>query len=265
MNARLDLCVVGVTPNLKRVVWQSHPFENRHEATGSQILNVQGLDEALSGNHTNLEIRVDNHEQALLIKGWKQDSNSFVTAVPVAYQSNGSYEVQSSALITGVLDAVDPFANAKCRPGSVSKTASFNLGSAHFTWDTCTYMGGGETLGYDVTKVVVTDSNPALSPEHRTEVTLEGDALKSAFTSQWNHHNACDSFVLELPHASYAATAAVIAGCGSVLAKAPERPHTDTRSSTLFRTRYEALPWSDVQEEKNCTHFLLRCQTEIHR
>jgi hypothetical protein len=260
MNARLDICVVGVTPHLERVIWQNDPYEFRNEALGSQILRVQGLDEALSGNHTNLEIRVDNNEAGLLIKGWKQGSNSFATAVPVVYLSDGSYEVQSIRLVTGALDAIDPFANNKCEPGSNSKTASFSLGTARFTWEACTFLGGGQTNGYKVNKVVVTDSNPALTPEHRAEVVLEGDALTRAFKSQWNHHNACDSFVLELPHASYAATAAAAAGCGTILPNAPARTHTDERSNTLFRTRYETLPWSEVQVQKDCAHFLFHCQ-----
>jgi hypothetical protein len=40
---------------------------------------------------------------------------------------------------------------------------------------------------------------------------------------RWNHHNACDTFHLTLPHAEYVAAAATLAGCGETVLDAPVR------------------------------------------
>lgn len=262
-NVRLDVCADGAAVELKRVVWQEGGFSPRWEAQGPRILLVRGLDDALFGDHSGLEIRLSSGDSSeLMIKGWKQGEHSFVTAIPVGFDANGSYQIHSMSFVTGVFDMYDPFADTRCKPGQNPSTAVFSLGTARFSAELCTYLGGGETLGYDVLKLSVTDSNPALAEANRKEVVLEGEALERVFQSKWNHHNACDSFVLKLPHASYASTAAPMAGCGVALPEAPQRNWEDQRPGLLYRVKYGSRAWSADQEVASCRHFMFGCGAE---
>ena len=183
----------------------------------------------------------------------------FVSVLSVSVADDGSEQPAALDIVVGRFEVGDPFAESPCAPDESHRTASFSLGTAAFEVGLCTFLGGGETTGYRVIEMTVQDDNDALSPEDREPMVLSDADLEGALQVSWHHHNACDSFVLTTNHASYAATSAAMAGCGTILDDAPQRTFEDPRQTVLYRVRYDAGPWSDVQELDCHHHFLSDC------
>lgn len=212
---------------------------------------VTGLDAALIGDLNPLEIRFMN-DTGLWILG----HDGFV-GIARGMVGRDSITYTALAIVTGALEPGDVFANLRCPLGQTELDASFRLGTANFSVEACTFLGGGFTTGYEIVQLSVTDSNPALSAEEQRAHVFEGKAaVEAVLTYQWNHHNACDSFHLALPHADYAASSAPAAGCGLTVPNAPARDiNEDPSVPVKYRIRYHGGAWVDG-ELAGCSHYL---------
>jgi hypothetical protein len=267
---RLDTCSFDDTIELRQVVFEEAFASQQYILPVRSDSTVAGLKEAVfSEDQSKINIQVreaDDSTRTLVISGWKQaDGRTFAT-VTFATVTGTVISANSMTLLTGKLLVGDPLKSLKCAPGLNFRTAKFRLAQAAFEWDTCEGLGGGETTSYDVIGLRVTDSNPVLTPEESHPQSFDGkDAVGRVLTSKWGHHNACDSFVLTLPHATYAATSAPMAGCNTALPGAPTRQMDDDDDAN-FKTKF-TISYNGVPPQPgllNCPHHLFcREQEEL--
>ncbi|MGE0172130.1 MAG: hypothetical protein AB7T49_05065 [Oligoflexales bacterium] len=272
-RVRLDVCIDEVNESvvLMRFLYQMFPGDRTEVMTVDESISEpkevsfknyliprsfvsdQGLKEAVFGEPKHLKVTVKYEDgYGYLVNGWQDGNTQFATAVN-GYVNDGLMHVSSRWLIAGAFEPGDPFKDGPCKDGQYAGSANFTLGTAKFTMDSCLFPGGGETTGFEVKKLTVEDSNPALTAEQRKPFSFEKESLESVFKYNWDHHNACDSFVLTLPHGTYSATTAANAGCGSILEGAPARTYEDGRRTTLFRIKYGTQ--TPVEGELDCLHF----------
>lgn len=274
-SLRLEVCRDGGTPTLHAALYRASSFETPtlyrvdptiarpteaivEVAEGVVIERrlppsdtlVEGLAAALGGDPSALHVRLFG-ESGLLLRG-----HAGFVALASGRVTATSIEYTSVFVVVGSLAARDVFAGLPCPFAETTLQASFALGTASFDARACTFQGGGETMGYRLVELTVTDTNPALTAAERQPITLTGDAaVRAVMTYAWNHHNGCDSFHLALPHADYAATASPLAGCGDPVANAPTRD-PDAFGDVLYRVRYRGGPWAEGSIP-GCRHYLL--------
>jgi hypothetical protein len=230
---------------------------NVYSVPASEV-QAENVDAAAFGDPSALLIYVPVRDvDGILIKSWKDGELVFTTAVR-AMKKDGKLKPNSINLITGSFDSGNPFKEGPCKDGQAEFTKTFAFEKVTLKVAGCYYQGGGETMGYDIHKVEVADKSAVLSAEQQENFVLEGDKLKEAFKYQWNHHNACDSWVLTLPHAKYAASAGPMAGCGRVLEGAPERDFQEENRDTKYIIRYNnGTPLEG--SVPSCSHFIFNC------
>lgn len=261
---RLDTCLNDETIILRRVVFLQSPLaiQSILDVNGQAIVN--GLHDAIFlDDQSKLNIRVPNSldpANTFVIRGWKQaNGKTFATAFFASMQG-ASLKPNSIELLTGKLVAGDPVTSQNCAPGLIFKTALFHLGTAKIEWDTCQGLGGGQTTSYNVVALRITDSNSVLTSDERQIRSFESpESVQEVLQTKWGHHNACDSFVLKLPAATYAATSSPSAGCNEQLSGAPQRQSGDDAEwKTKFTVSYRgAVPTSGLL---NCGHYLFFCE-----
>jgi hypothetical protein len=265
MYIRLDTClIIGGNDDviLKRVILRQQAVSEETIYTVANSSVVQGLAKAIfEGDHSELNIRifpVGEFDSTLLVSGWRmEDGRTFATATTGRIDGN-RISSNSIGLLTGTVLRGDPLVSVTCPAGQIPSPAQFRIGTALFDTKLCYGAGGGETTAYTVTDLVITDSNPALPAEARAPQEFHGEeSVRSVMNFRWNHHNACDSFYVKLPHSEYAATAAAMAGCGLPVENAPERNIEDERRTVLYRTKYSDGAWQDGSLP--CVHFFFAC------
>lgn len=225
-------------------------FETRFPPS---MISVEGLAAALGGDPSALRIRI-MLQDGLLIHG----QDDFVT---IASGNVGPTSIDYNAVyvVVGEIVAGNVFEDLECPFQEYPRTATFALDTATFDVRFCSFQGGGETEGYRIEHLTVTDTNAALTPAEQMPMTFDGAAaVEAVLNYQWNHHNACDSFHLALPHADYAASTAPLAGCGATVPNAPPRDFNDPPGPVLFRLRHHGGAWSDG-EIPGCRHYFLHC------
>jgi hypothetical protein len=212
---------------------------------------VEGLAEALQGNLQPLRIRF-TVENGLLIMG----HDGFI-AFARGRVGPSTIEYTSIFILVGSLAEGDVFAGLRCGFDGQQLATSFTMSTATFDVEACTFLGGGETLGYRIISLAVQDSSSELSEAERARFDFPTQAdVERVMNYQWNHHNACDSFHLALPHADYAASTPPLAGCGTTVPNAPPRSFDDDPSGpVLFRIRYHDGEWVDG-EMTGCRHYM---------
>lgn len=272
---RLDVCE-GATRTLAAVMVREDTFEpprwfvvdavataptaDTHDTPAGLIseirvpapaVSVQGLDDAVAGRLDALQIRVAYSDGI-----WVVGHPAFL-AVARGDVSAADITYNSLTVIVGGLAPGDSFAGQVCPFTQQPLSAAFSLGTAQFTVTGCSFLGGGETTGYTIHTLSVEDSSAALDPGERRRFTLATEAeLTAALDYRWNHHNACDSFHLTLPHAEYAASASPLAGCGEQVPGAPMRTFDEPFDSPVkYRLRYHGGAWVDGTIE-GCRHYL---------
>jgi hypothetical protein len=215
---------------------------------------VTGLAEALAGNLGPFELRIVD-DSGLLVVGHA----GFLAGVTADVRAS-SINYTNLWVIVGGLAPGDVFATRPCPFGQNKYERTWRMSTADFAIEACSYLGGGHTTAYDITRLAITDTNAELTAaEQQTHVFEGAAAVEAVLNYQWNHHNACDSFHLALPHADYAATTAPLAGCGIPVANAPPRSFDDDPNGPVeFRIRYHGGAWTDGTMP-NCTHYLF-CQ-----
>jgi hypothetical protein len=226
---------------------------------------VQGLEMAVfEGDQSQLKVIVKESEDPekdfyFVAFGWQQEQQQSFATAGHAEKVGQAFKSTQSQLLTGTVVAGDPLANVKCPNGQTSRTQSFTLGTARFDADICEFLGGGETTGYNFTSLTITDSSASLTPEQRQPLTIAKADIPSKLKYKWNHHNACDSFHLDLGHVQYAATAAQMAGCGQTVENAPARTfqHDPAPDKVLYRVKYGNGAWQDFQA--GCAHYMFFC------
>jgi hypothetical protein len=273
-SARLEVCEDGGRPTLRALLHRAFSFETptlyrwddtllaptdsvvqleeglvierRFPPSSAQ---VEGLAAALAGDPRDLRIRIPG-EYGLLLRG----HDGFVALAQGNVDAAGIV-YSSINIVVGRLAPGDVFARLPCPFGESTLRTSFALGSATFDVEACTFAGGGETLGYRIASLAVTDTSPALAPPERATFRFDDEAsVEAVMTYAWHHHNGCDSFHLALPHADYAATASPIAGCGAPVPNAPARDPS-TPGDVLFRVRHRGGAWTEGAID-GCHHFL---------
>ena len=265
-SLRLEVCFRGVEETiLKRVVSTLDPAKPQVFTVGEATLaKADGLSDALNGaNYDRLELLVHDNDGAIRVRGSGRFTGS-VVAVVEGEMKSGKFTLKSPATLAGVLAYGDVFANARCPIRQQFKTSSFDLGTATIEAEYCTRGDVGETTGYDILKMKVSDSSQNLRPQLRGAVVeLEGDALKAALQFRFNHHNACDSFILRVDQlgAIYSATSPAAAGCGLVLEGAPPRKYNfdgENSRRSLFKNTYlnSGAPVVDEGERDKEGHYL---------
>jgi hypothetical protein len=219
-----------------------------------QAAIVDGVAEALAGDIRAFRVRLLG-DQGLLIVG-----HATFLAIARGRVQPASIEYTALYVWIGGLAPGDIFAGLVCPFGQDLLTSSFSLGTAAFELEACSFLGGGITTGYRIHRFAVQDSSPELQEAHRARFELKTEAeVAAALTYKWNHHNACDSFYLALPHAEYAASAAPAAGCGPTVPNAPVRNISEPDNSPLrYRIRYYGGAWIEGSKP-GCSHFIGRC------
>jgi hypothetical protein len=215
---------------------------------------VEGVAEALAGDLRAFRVRLLG-ERGLLIVG-----HPTFLAIARGHVQPASVDYTALYVWIGGLAPGDVFAGLRCPFGQELLTSSFTLGTAAFELEACSFLGGGITTGYRIHRFAVQDSSLELQEAHRARFELKTEAeLAAALNYKWNHHNACDSFYLALPHAEYAASAAPAAGCGPTVPNAPPRSISEPDGSPLlYRIRYPGGAWIEGSKP-GCSHFIARC------
>ncbi len=263
---RFDICLHNNgNIELLQALFKSYAFSPVQTFLPQANDPLKGFEKALTGDHRGLDIQLwdSSQNEGILLRGGGADSqNSFAAIISIKRQQDGTLLPTSINVLVGVLKMGDPFGQSKCAAHEEPMSAGFSLETPQFAFELCTFLGGGETTGYRVLSLAVTDSNALLTPEEQKTITLTGDDLGAALLYNYNHHNACDSFHLRLPHAEYAATSSPMAGCGSQVGEAPKRtydPWSPTPQATvLYKIKYHQGAWSPVKE-KQCAHYLFGC------
>jgi len=219
------------------------------------VVVTSGIDAAIGGDLSTLRIRLIL-DDGLLVFG-----HADFLAVGRGMVGASSMTYTSLTIVVGGLGAGDAFAGLVCPFAQQALSARFAFGTAQFEVEGCSFLGGGETFGYEIRRLSVEDSSPSLMPADRRKFELTTPTeLAAALNYRWNHHNACDSFHLALPHADYAASTAPLAGCGTQVPNAPPRMFEDPPNTPVkYRIRYYGGPWVDG-EVPNCTHYIIRCE-----
>jgi len=276
-SVRFDLCQDGAGQvTLRGVLWATDEFSAptywvRDDAVGAitdefveyrrgmvyllrvppASFRVTGLEQAVAGDLQPFELRIFG-DYGL----WVLGHGSFLAGATGMVGAN-SIIYSSIYVVAGRLVPGDVIAGRPCPLGESLLERSWRMGSADFEVDACTYLGGGHTTAYRISRLSITDTNSALSPAEQMTHRFEGEAaVEAVLNYRWNHHNACDSFHLALPHADYAATTAPLAGCGSQVPNAPPRDFEDDPSGPVeFRVRYHGGTWTDGTMP-GCTHYM---------
>lgn len=271
-SARFDLCEQNGVLSLKQFIYRGGPFDLPRQyivddtITATQddfvetelgfvheirvppsAITIAGLDGPLD----DFDIRVTG-QLGILVVGHPD----FV-AIVRAMITGTRVEYFEHVAIVGGLAPGDVFANLVCRFNESVFEASFALGTATFEVEACTFQEAGHTLGYRLTSMAVQDTDPSLTEAERARFAFEDEAaLAEVLTYRYNHHNACDSFHLVLPHADYAASTAPAAGCGTTVPEAPPRQfEEDPIRPVLYRIRYHGGAWVDGSLD-GCFHYL---------
>lgn len=211
---------------------------------------VEGLADALAGDSSSLRIRVEQ-ESGVIVHG-----HADFVAMTSANLSGAQIEYTSVGVLVGTLVEGNVFADLECPFGEWPNEATFDFDTAHFEARYCSFLGGGETEGYRIEHLTVTDTNPALSVDEQEPFVFDGAAaVEAVMNYQWNHHNACDSFHLVLPHADYAASTPPLAGCGATVPNAPPRAFDDPPTPVAYRVRYHGGAWTDGMMA-DCYHYM---------
>lgn len=276
-TVRFDLCQDGAGQRtLRGLLWTTDEFSAptywvRDEAVGvvtddfveyrrgmvyrlrvpSASFQVSGLEQALTGDLQPFQLRVLG-DYGLLVLGHA----TFLAGATGMVGAN-SITYSSIYVVAGRLVPGDVLTTRPCPLGQSLLERSWRMGSADFQVKACTYLGGGHTTAYRINRLSITDTNAALSPAEQMTHQFEGEAaVEAVLNYRWNHHNACDSFHLALPHADYAATTAPLAGCGSQVPNAPPREFEDDPSGPVeYRVRYHGGAWTDGTMP-GCTHYM---------
>jgi hypothetical protein len=250
---RLDVCWDMNTSDvtLMRILYRSNEYGEVEVYSGANIksLKVENLNDLAFGRPDRFSLLVRSQEdRGILVRGQgNAPENRFVAAVGVEFPSSSdAYRLIESRALLGIVEVGDAFSGGPCEIGTSFFQSQVNLGSARLLFDLCTFLGGGETTGYTIKKIVVVDKNPLVPAATRgSEQVFEGAALEGALRYKFNHHNACDSFVLSVPalESVYAATSAPAAGCGTSIEGAPERTWDEVGPSAhkaFFRIDYQS-------------------------
>lgn len=214
-------------------------------------LIVEGLAAALAGDLGTLRIRLLGG-QGLLVIG---HADFLVVARVEATATMLTYT--SLTVVVGGLAPGDAFGGRICPFGHNPLEATFRLGTATFEVGGCEFLGGGATMGYEYHRLTIEDSSPELMAADRQKLVFATKAeVDAVLTYRWNHHNACDSFHLALPHADYAASSAPMAGCGQQVPNAPPRQFEEPFDAPVkYRFRYYGGAWVDA-EATGCSSYM---------
>jgi hypothetical protein len=287
---RLDYCVDDdddtrsrlVSISLKQTVIGAVETITADELTAAGgKAEVHGLTQALFGDNSGLHVLFERpHDlpgdqfdftEVWRFDGWPAGGPKFATFASLVRRPDG---MQAPVpILAGTVAVGDPEIAGDCPTGERFGVAEFDLATAHFTFKMCTRTGAGRTRIYTIKGLGVTDANPLLAADQRTfardDLVLdppigEGEPAHAdlgdgkSFTYRVNHHNSCDSFVLDLGHAKYAASSAEAVGHCTVLDGAPAQDAT-LEKALRFNIRYAGQPAGGDVAHATCHHWIFPC------
>lgn len=248
LHLRLDVCHISETQFLlKRVLYVAHSFSPiiALSESDSTFHKNEGLSEAiLSGDYSQFYLLIEdktNLGSGIVARGINESFGSYLAVTDVQIYTPDRWQITNIRAMAGRLELKDSFAQGKCQGGQSEIIYRFQMDTADFEYEVCTFLGGGETTGYDIKKVTVKDSSKLIPVALRNSpIILEGNDLSNALKYKWNHHNACDSFVLKVAKtsATYAATSAPMAGCGTSVEGAPKRDFDEQSKLAKYQIHY---------------------------
>lgn len=191
------------------------------------------------------------------IKGFQKDGKKFVavykvdheTEMPMAYEN-----VTFGEFVYGDIPQSD-----ECEFGSVLKQSGkkLQIGTATFSFKYCARRMGEGGVGYDIVSLTVKDDDESLLQDSGKEITLSKAEIQKRLKIDTGHHNSCDDFSLEMPHATYGVTALMGTNFGNCVPfhAAPGQPK-ETTKTMKYRFKYEGRDWIEGEVTQDCQHFL---------
>lgn len=268
MITRLDVCVDGETPILKRIVFGMADSADLVEVVPES--KIVGLSEILfTDDYGTLEIavpfvnykgRFDDQKVAsdeyLYIKGSSKDNSALVL---VAQKKEGRFVTSKRFLkfaTAGKFEYSEVKSGTSC-DALANANGQFTLGTATFAWKGVAAFGTSGGAAPNLCSLTVTDKAKELGADAGKAVTVEfplngSDVYK--FTS--NHHSVCDSFVVKFPKAQYGVTASIQGFGGGVCPKVVEGAPA-AGDTTKFRFQYGTKV---VEGSAKCKHHTRDCK-----
>ncbi len=248
IQVTFEVCLDNEHANLLAVGYHRPRSDWTYHAPATPVDMTAAI---FDGDYSNFDYELADVEgSGKIIKIMSAGNPVYLSVIMGEYIDSG-FEPTSILVAVGSLSFGAP-ETTSCQAHEISGHQEFVLESATFSAELCTFLGGGETLGYRFLSLTVKDQNPALATP--IDVKLDGDQLAAAFKYKVNHHNACDSFLLTLPQATYTATSGPNAGCGSVVQGAISRTYDDNRRNTLYQITYGQTS-TGIKELANKRHY----------
>jgi hypothetical protein len=258
---RLDVCLVADEEKVEAKRLISHDSDSYFKVlpiTGSSTL--QNLDKAVFGNYESFFVSVpykfENFDdtfiyETLSLKGGKTaDGQPFVYSISAQGYDNPGVPGEYSTVVLGVWEIGDPFSEG-CDHGNYKK-ASHRLGTGQVDIGACVTKSV-DGFRFQVKDILVRDARAGLSEELQAGMTLAGTALDGVLRYKTNHHNDCDSLVLNLSEAQYAFTSVDHTGHCDILEGAPSMSSEDRKAK--YRIRYTGVE-TDVSGSLATPHFM---------
>ena len=175
-----------------------------------------GFEELVFGDGSKIDLEIPTEGNEILkVVSWRgsDSSNSKSPRVMIGQgskESDGRVNLKSKPVqVDETITGVDPF--GKCHTiGSrgVFNSQIISMGTAKLSLDICIFANSDDTWDYEAVNLVIEDSSVELSDSDKRPKEFKKAQLKRVWKETLTHHSTCDNFVLELPHATYAATAA---------------------------------------------------------
>lgn len=240
-NLRLDLCLTSSdVPELQRLIngffgniieEVTIPAQSKIERLKEAIFD-EGVDGLLIdipyetvrlGTPTSVASATD---RGVEIRGFQIGDKSFLVAINYkGHDSQGRAIPTAKRALVGTLYEGDALASGHCVGIGNPVLSRFTMAQAVIEFHACRTGGTSGTRSFVVKKVVVTDSDLNVPAGLRGQPQIfAGQDLEAALAYEVNHHNNCDSFLLQTPSATYGyAGPPNVGGCGNTIAGVPEQ------------------------------------------
>lgn len=243
-TVRLGICQIDDDVILKQAV--TFNGEEMNAMTIPESSTVEGLREVLfDQDYTKLNLNIPYETTSfpefsfgspspsagrLIVRGVEGQSLAYFLTV------DGDL-IDSPKILVGTFELSEDGGTGDdaCSPmGLILQNNSYTIGDVTFSIDGC--YAGAMKSGPKLVKIVVTDNSENL------DAALRGKAIDVGMDTvqqNFNHHWACESVVIKLPHATYAMTASNAASQTGACENLPEAPHrTDHDGGLAYRFSY---------------------------
>lgn len=237
---------------------------------------VSGLVEAvMGGNFNGLLITIPYEQEirgsaapraskrSLQIKGQGEADSGFVVAAILTDNAGVPATDLYGEVLAGKIEVGDPLLSQVCPIGSTEEHSSLTFKTVKADIIFCPTGGTSGTTRYTIAEISIKDSSRDLPAAVRNKTqTIKLKDQPDAVTYDSNHHNVCDTMIVNLPSAQYAfiSDAEGFGGgaCTTGVAGAPTRPSPD-RGGVQYEIRYGSNRPITGNMGAACGHYLLLC------